>query len=231
MNFEERPSLFAIVVKAIGECNQMIYEEALVELFGPPDRRGFDDNSVMHSDLTASATVRDAIENGVIITNMTSVGAMPGSNRAFSPVNDDSDKISLYAIRGDAKGTFSSTIDDSHGLLTRRSRSLRKSKSFGKSRSMGRGEDKEHTRGFSPTRRSRPISPRRSRSPRRALSQQRPSAFPPRNSRLKTSRRTTSDYSSRTPTRSKATSAFSERLFAGGMRGLTRDIQEEFSYD
>jgi hypothetical protein len=60
-------------VKAAGECNQVIYDEAVVELCCPPNREEFDDRSTTRSGSTSSETVRDAIEHGEVILDMTLV--------------------------------------------------------------------------------------------------------------------------------------------------------------
>jgi hypothetical protein len=177
-------------VRVIGKVNQVIYEEAIVELCCPPDhdREEFDEDSVIYSNSKASDTAeRDDIENKVVKIDTTSKGAMH-ANGACNPVNDDSDITSLVAVRGRVKGTISPKNDESPGEVTktRRVRSVRKPISVGPNkkskwlgRPMGRGIDNELTTGSSPMKRSRPRSPRQNRSPRRVLTAQRRSLSNP----------------------------------------------------
>jgi hypothetical protein len=144
--FQKKPWLFVTFFKAVGKCNQVIYEETIAELCCPPLRDAFDDNS-MFSDSTASETGRDDIDDHrVVIVGTTSVAP---------PTNAEFDMTSVGAIRGRVNGVCNPTLDDRPRDLTniRRSRSMRRSgsagpdkmsRSCGRSRSMSRGTTMKH---------------------------------------------------------------------------------------
>jgi hypothetical protein len=213
--FKERPwSLPIFVLKLVGKCNQVIYEEAIAELCCPAAKEGGDDNSVIRTVSTESEKVMDDTEKWDVMSDMTD-------------------------MFGHAKEAVRPTIDDSPGELTnkaRRSRSTRKSRSFRKSRSMGGVKDKELTRGSSPMRRSRTSIPRRTRSPRRAVSPQRQSASTPRNSRTPkregAGKKKLQDASPATrnreepPVASKATRAFSTLRRSSGSKPSKNNSKE-----
>jgi hypothetical protein len=144
--FEERSSLFASFVKLVGKCNQVIYEEAIVELCCPPDREGFDDNSVTHSDTTASdSTVSDLTASETLW------------DKSLGKCNQYKDAHKVIVINLLASLTAMLGADGEW--------------SFGRSMSMGRGKDKELTsRGSSQMRRKRTSVPSRTKSPKRAVS-------------------------------------------------------------
>ena len=154
-NKEGKLSLFAAFARAVGKCNQVIYEEVIVALCCQPEREVFNDISTVHSNSKASEIVRDDMtrandSNSKIFE--TGRDDMTCANGAFSPLNNDVDKTSLGAMRGHTKVAFTLTNDDSPREVTkaRRSRSMQKSRSLGgSSRSMRRGRDKISTRADS----------------------------------------------------------------------------------